>query len=648
MTVESTARAVVDAFLPPLVAPVSEKQVKKWEERASANPETMKQLMANADERIQQALTYLSTGLGTSILTGKGTSYALEDWPVAERSALFQKMRTSNDPMQRRVFSDLQQWVASAMDVSFDASGEELAVDISAALETQPEAAYDVLILGNTPCAWVAASVAAGAGYSVLLLDETTQVASSTLDGSIRFTEGIIRSSLLPLPAHVQKELIRTHGLKVFGEPYLKAWTQVVGKVAAVWSARSASNTTDDVLLAACKAAGLRWERVEPVTLKNSASIPIVATKCYSAKKESQEEQTVFSVERVNSAAFCREAVELGVRVVPSCTLETICITGKSFRSPTPKATGVQLRVGDRNISIIAKRGIIVAGGALKSPAWLRQASSSRHLGRHLRLQPAAVITGFGKCLRPGAAPLPSRCSEFDPISIESPRLSKEARCQSIPWTNPSDYRHKITRLLKSWPLLVSQRDRGEGCLKVTNTRRRRRVDVDYTIDRDDLKSLLHGLQGASELHMLFGLHDQSHETLKEDAKPTTRKFDFNLVSSHPTGTCRMSANPGGGVVGPDGAVWDCDNVFVMDSSILPEPPGVDPSLVSMSLALLLTKRLTKRWDNTPATELPKRADVDLREVAYVTIRTILALVIVGFLASAWFFDVPVWLSTYS
>ena len=56
-------------------------------------------------------------------------------------------------------------------------------------------------------------------------------------------------------------------------------------------------------------------------------------------------------------------------------------------------------------------------------------------------------------------------------------------------------------------------------------------------------------------------------------------------ASYHIMGTSRMGDDPATSVVGPEGRLWDVDNVLVVDSSVFPTSAGYNPTLTIMAMA---------------------------------------------------------------
>jgi len=81
------------------------------------------------------------------------------------------------------------------------------------------------------------------------------------------------------------------------------------------------------------------------------------------------------------------------------------------------------------------------------------------------------------------------------------------------------------------------------------------------------------------------------------------RRFDFSAVpamklecsSQHPLGTCRMGSRPERSVVDADARVWDVEQLFVADGSILPTSLGVNPMLSIMAMATRVAWQLREQ-----------------------------------------------------
>lgn len=79
------------------------------------------------------------------------------------------------------------------------------------------------------------------------------------------------------------------------------------------------------------------------------------------------------------------------------------------------------------------------------------------------------------------------------------------------------------------------------------------------------------------------------------------RRFDVGAVpnsriecsSQHPLGSCRMGMTREHSVVNPEGKLWDAQNVWIADGSIVPTSLGVNPQLAIMTLATRIAHTMT-------------------------------------------------------
>ena len=114
---------------------------------------------------------------------------------------------------------------------------------------------------------------------------------------------------------------------------------------------------------------------------------------------------------------------------------------------------------------------------------------------------------------------------------------------------------------------------------------------------REGVKRLceMHFAAGAVRVHP--GVHGgptvlhSADELARLDDLPVDPRA-YALLISHVFGTCRMARTASAGVVGVDGAVRGVRHLWVVDASIFPKNPGVNPQHTIMALAMLLAERM--------------------------------------------------------
>jgi choline dehydrogenase-like flavoprotein len=64
--------------------------------------------------------------------------------------------------------------------------------------------------------------------------------------------------------------------------------------------------------------------------------------------------------------------------------------------------------------------------------------------------------------------------------------------------------------------------------------------------------------------------------------------------TAHTLGTCRMSTDPGDGVVDGDGRSHDIANLWISDNSTFPSSLSANPCLAQMALSLRTADRMRR------------------------------------------------------
>lgn len=132
-------------------------------------------------------------------------------------------------------------------------------------------------------------------------------------------------------------------------------------------------------------------------------------------------------------------------------------------------------------------------------------------------------------------------------------------------------------------------------------------ADITYFVEDEDAERLRKAFQFLSDMFFEAGAEDvqpllrgadfiasrqRARQTIADAAAPA----DFTIYSSHPHGTCRMSADPDRGVVRPDdGETHDVDNLHITDASVFPTALGVNPQVTIMGTSLQLARAIVER-----------------------------------------------------
>jgi len=311
------------------------------------------------------------------------------------------------------------------------------------------------------------------------------------------------------------------------------------------------------------------------------------------------------------------------------------------------RAIGLEIRCKDDHClsTIRAEKGVILCGGTFASPAILMQSgigpagklaelrmdahADSPDVGHHLadhlimpvifrvsdslRFPSQPSVADLARWQIAGTGPLASNLAEAGaiyrlPIGATHPAIgathlsahqtdafqvhvtpthylthpSKSAVAAMTIGVNICQPKSRGTVTLEPQAQLVSPTNFGSG-LAV-------KIDPGYLRDRSDVDALISAVRHARVIandpelrtflgdELVPGVDRQSDESIER----TISRFSQTLY--HPVGTCRLG-DDSTSVVDPSGAVRGVDQLYVIDGSILPTIPSVNPNATIMMLA---------------------------------------------------------------
>ncbi len=265
-----------------------------------------------------------------------------------------------------------------------------------------------------------------------------------------------------------------------------------------------------------------------------------------------------------------------------------------------------------RRVLVHAKK-VIVAAGAVETPALLQRSGlGNRNVGRHLRLHPTTAVVGVydEPVYAASGIPLTTYNNEFIQLRgdyghwIETPPFAAGLAAIALPGFGAA-HRERMQRFPFMAPFIVltrdgSPQDPSEGSVRWL---RSGRVRVQYRLSTADRAILLHGLETAARIHFAagaksaFGLHRMWKELRSDEDVPWLRELNAStgdpvLFSAHVNGTCRVSASSRMGACAPTGRLYGSNSIYVMDGSLLPTAPGVNPHETIAAVVTVLSRRL--------------------------------------------------------
>ncbi|MEA2498038.1 MAG: hypothetical protein QOH26_443 [Actinomycetota bacterium] len=297
---------------------------------------------------------------------------------------------------------------------------------------------------------------------------------------------------------------------------------------------------------------------------------------------------------------YLEDAAKHGARVVVNAEVQKVRISDG-------RATGVEVLSNGHRV-IVNARAVVVAGGAIETPALLLRSGLGGQVGRNLHLHPGTAAWGlFEDDVRLWEGTLQARYSAelrdwdggYGPI-FETVPVHPGSASSAVPWLSAADHRARMEKLDKLSLCAVLPRDRSAGRIKISKDGRPR---IHYKLNKADERIVTEGVvaagrvleaAGAREIYTIHwkepltyfpgtaGSHERWAEEVRKTgfASGTTTLFSFHQMSS-----CRMGVDPATSAVDADNESHEVKNLYVVDSSTFPTASGVNPMLSIYGIA---------------------------------------------------------------
>ncbi len=312
--------------------------------------------------------------------------------------------------------------------------------------------------------------------------------------------------------------------------------------------------------------------------------------------------------------AYLPRLLAAGGRVFSDCLVERIVHAGG-------RASGVQGRLFDAlgqkagRLSVRA-RAVVVACGGIHSPVLLKAsglAPIGSQVGHKLTLHPGfRVFAAFDEPVRGWDGALQSAYTdafERDHVTLMSLFIPASVIAATMPGAGPGlmERAREVSHIAMFGAMV---HDEGPGT--IWRNPFGREPFVTYRMSPTDRRAMFRGIRLLGETFFAAGAREVYLPVLGLDGPldaDAFRRFELERVpgrriecsSQHPLGSVQMGSTAGASGVDPDGKLWDTDNVFACDGSVIPTSLGVNPQLTIMAMATRIAQKLRERFHRMPA-----------------------------------------------
>lgn len=292
---------------------------------------------------------------------------------------------------------------------------------------------------------------------------------------------------------------------------------------------------------------------------------------------------------RAMHVSYLPRAAAAGARIRQGMRVERLIVQDGQVR-------GVECRRSDGRAHRVRAGTVVVAGGALGTPELLLR-SGLRHprLGKGLRIHPACWVGArMERPVRGWEGVMQSVHVDAwadRGLLLEATATPLAFGAQWLPGAGP-EHERALADFDRIASIGVHLHDRSSGRVTVGRDGAGR---VRYRLGAADAEAIRFGIARTAELLFAAGA-ERVHPQIAglpaigpgevhriEDGRLRTR--DLRLEAFHPMGTAAMDADPGAGVVDPEGRVRGVRGLVVADASLFPTSLGVNPMLTVIACA---------------------------------------------------------------
>ena len=305
------------------------------------------------------------------------------------------------------------------------------------------------------------------------------------------------------------------------------------------------------------------------------------------------------------------DANQTGTRIIVRTKVGRILIERGAAR-------GIVGRTVEGHRITVRARAVIVAAGAIHSPALLKRSGlENENVGKHLKLHPVAVVFGvFDEELKPWEGVMQALYSDQHRHLDDGYGLKYETGAEHphlyipySPWRGSREHFLLMEGMSNTIPIGVLLRDRDGGEVRIGSDGE---PIVRYKLSPFDTDHLRTGLDGAAQILEAAGarrIFSSQAKWVSYDPGGTGSRDRFMadadaagygagqivLGSFHIMGSARMGGSPMHSACDPTGQTWDARDLYVFDGSAFPTASGVNPQISIQSIAHMGARGLAAR-----------------------------------------------------
>ena len=583
------------------------------------------------------------------VLARTGRPVRFASLAAAEREALLRRMEVSGVPALRTMYQALRRVVLSSWysepavqraigyraELHAAGTGTTAGAAVHAAargLEPGRRITAEVVVIGSGAGGAVAAAILAEAGREVLVLEEgrawpaaersgiekelvprlyAEAGARATNDQSVQILQGRALGGstfvnwmlMLRTPPEVLHEWRTRHGLDIDDATMAAAFDEIERELSAAPVGEHEHSRNNRILLDGAARLGLD-ARAATINAKGCVRAGLCGLGCPWSAKQSVDE------------TWLPRALRAGARIATGARVRSIERgAGESIRFGPSKRLNVEVLDAHGRVSgqaTINATLVIVAAGAIETPALLeRSRLGGGGVGRWLRLHPTSAIAALhdepvasGNGIPMSVVCTPEPAPDGFGYWLECPPFLPGLAAVALPGSGER-HRRLMDRYTHVATNIVLVRDGVDAAASQGSVRvgRDGRPRIRYRVGERERATMARGLTAAARLQLAAGAREvvtlhahgesiRSEADLGRIAAWPAGPNELTVFSAHVMGSARIGTDPRTSGCRPDGQRHDARGLYVMDGSLLPTAPGVNPQETIMALALVLARRL--------------------------------------------------------